>query len=110
MNNMADAEKQFELAKTAITKKIETERITKTRIFWTYLHNKDLGIDYDYRKDIYEYAEKTDLESFKKFFNEYIKDNKYSILVMGNKKSVDMNALKKMGTVKELKLEEVFNY
>ena len=32
----------------AIQKKIESERITKDRIYWTFDSNLDKGIDYDY--------------------------------------------------------------
>ncbi len=110
LNNLKQSEKQFELSKTSIAKKIESERITKANIYWTHLRNMDLGIDYDYRKDIYDYAKNTNLDKFSKFFDENIKDKKYSILVMGKKENTNMDVLRKMGTVKELTLEEIFNY
>ena len=110
MNNMPQAQKQFDLARESILKKIETERIIKTRKFWTYQNNLDRGIDYDIRKDVYEYVQGVDLESFNVFFDEYIKDNNYSILILGNKNQLDMNVLAQLGIVKELTLEEIFNY
>ena len=110
MNNMPQAQKQFDLAKESIIKKIETERIIKTRKFWTYQSNLDRGIDYDIRKDIYDYVKEVDMEAFNLFFDEYIKDNNYSILILGNKNQVDMNVLAELGTLKELTLEEIFNY
>lgn len=110
MNDMPMAQKQFDLAKESIMKKIETERIIKTNIFWTYQGNLDRGIDYDIRKDVYEYCQQTDMESFEQFFNEYIKGNNFTFLILGNKKEVDMNVLGELGVVKELTLEEIFNY
>jgi predicted Zn-dependent peptidase len=110
MNDMPMAQKQFDLAKESIVKKIETERIIKTNIFWTYHRNLDRGIDYDIRKDVYEYMQTVEMEQFSAFFDEYIKSNNYTFLILGNKKQVDMNALGELGTVKELTLEEVFNY
>ncbi len=110
MNEMPQAQKQFDLARESILKKIETERIIKTRKFWTYQNNLDKGIDYDIRKDIYEYVQDVDMESFSQFFDEYIKDNNYSILILGNKNQVDMNVMAELGTLKELTLEEIFNY
>jgi len=110
MNDMPKAQKQFELAKESIRKKIETERIIKTNIFWTYQRNLDRGIDYDIRQDVYNYVKSVELDDFSYFFDKYIKDNNYTILVMGNKEMVDMNVLAKLGTVKELTLEEIFNY
>jgi len=110
MNNMPMAQKQFDLAKESIIKKIETERIIKTNIFWTYQRNLDRGIDYDIRKDVYNYCKETDMETFGEFFNKYIKGNNYSFLILGNKNEVDLNVLGELGTVKELTLEEIFNY
>lgn len=110
MNDMPKAQKQFDLARESIIKKIETERIIKTKKFWTYQRNLDRGIDYDIRKDVYEYMQTVDMEQFSAFFDEYIKGNNYTFLILGGKKQVDMNALGELGTVKELTLEEVFNY
>ncbi len=110
MNVMPEAPVQFESAKEAILTKIETERITKANIFWTYLSNKKRGIDYDIRKDVYDYTENATIEEFENFFNEYIKGRNYIYLIIGNRDLVDMNQMKKLGKVKELSLEEIFNY
>jgi len=110
MNNMPQAHKQFDLARESILKKIETERIIKTNVFWTRQRNLDRGIDYDIRKDVYDYVNAVDMDSFNAFFEQYIKGNKYSILILGSKDQIDMNVLRDLGTVKELTLEELFNY
>jgi predicted Zn-dependent peptidase len=110
MNDMPMAQKQFDLAKESIMKKIETERIIKTNIFWTNQRNLDRGIDYDIREDVYKYCQETSLEDFAQFFNEYIKNNNYAFLILGNKNDVDMKALAGLGEVKELTLKEIFNY
>jgi len=110
MSNMPDASVQFNAAREAILAKIETERITKANIFWTHLRNLDRGIDYDIRKDVYKYVKNADINTFSSFFDEYIKDKNYSFLILGNRDNVDMKTLKKLGTVKELTLEEIFNY
>ncbi len=110
MSNMPEARVQFNVACEAILAKIETERITKANIFWTHLRNLDRGIDYDIRKDVYQYVKNADINKFGSFFDEYIKDKKYSFLILGNRDNVDMNILKKLGTLRELTLEEIFNY
>jgi len=110
MNDMPKAQKQFDLARESMAKQIESERIIKTNIFWTYQRNLDLGIDYDIRKDVYEYVHNADLEGFSKFFDENIKGSKYSVLIMGNKAQLDADVLKQLGTVQELTLEEIFGY
>lgn len=110
LNDMPKAPIQFEAAREAILTKIETERITKDDIFWTYLENKDRGIDYDIRKDVYDYVKKATLEEFANFFNEYISNKKYVYLILGNKNLLNMSAMRSLGEVRELSLEEIFGY
>lgn len=111
MNDMPEAEKQFELAKESIIKKINTERITKSSIFWNYLGNKERGINYDIRKDVYSYAQNVKLDQFRdEFFNQHIRGLNYNFLILGNKNALDMKSLSKIGKIHELSLEEVFNY
>lgn len=109
MKNMKEDQRRYGLAKDAIMNRIETERITKTNIFWTYLDNLDKGITTDNRKDIYEKVPgigMTDLETFLA----KNKSNGFTLLVIGKNGSIDKNILKKMGNFKELSLDEVFNY
>ena len=110
LNEMPYEAKQFDEAKKNMLKKIESERITKEGIYWTYLSNLRRGLDYDYRKDVYEKVQNQDIEDLKQFFDKHIANKKHCFLVVGNKKDVDMNVLKKLGNVHELSLEEVFNY
>lgn len=110
LNDMPYEEKQFNEAKNNMLKKIESERITKENVYWTYLSNLDRGINYDYRKDVYNKVTDLDIEALKGFFNEHIANKKHRFLVVGNKKEVNMKVLSKLGKVKVLELNEVFNY
>ncbi len=110
MNNMPKAKQQFEAAKEASLKKLAAQRITKSNIYWTYQSLLDRGIDYDIRKDMYQEIQKVTLEDLAKFFNENIKGSNYTTLVIGNKKDMQMDALKKLGEVKELDIDYLFNY
>ena len=111
MNEMPKAEKQFDLAKESIIKKINTERIIKDAIFWTFLSNKDKGIDYDIRRDVYKNMQTIGLVEFENnFFNQNIKGQKFTFLVQGKKDLINFQLLGKIGEVEQLSLEEVFNY
>jgi predicted Zn-dependent peptidase len=110
LNNIPEASKQFENSKDAIMKNIETERIIKDRIFWSYINAKDKGIDYDIRKDVYTHMKKVTMEDFEGFFNKHVSNKEYAYLLIGNKDMVDFSVLKELGPVKELTLEEIFNY
>jgi len=110
MNDMPKAGKQFDLAKESIMKKIESERITKTNIYSTYIRNLDRGVNYDTRKDVYEAMKTMSLDELDKFFMEHIAGKNYTFLVLGDRDAVDMNVLKELGTIREIKPEEIFGH
>jgi len=109
MAKMKEDERQFNLAKEAILNRIETERIIKTNIFWTYLDNLDKGITYDNRKEIYDSVKIMSMADLKSFLEKKPTGN-YTLLVIGKKGSVDEKILKSLGDFKELSLQEIFNY
>jgi len=110
LNNMPEAQGQFEDAKLAALKKIETNRITKSSIFWTYFNNKKKGIDYDIRSDYYKVIGEMEMSDLKGFFEKNVKGRNFTYLVIGNRDEVDFDSLKKLGKVQELSLEDVFGY
>ncbi len=103
-------EKSFNIAKESVIKSIQTERIIKSSIFWNWLQNKRLGIDYDIRKDYYDAARNATINDVQQFFNEKFKDKKYTYIIVGNKKDADLDKLKNIGQVNELTLKDIFNY
>lgn len=110
MNNMPEAMKQFEDAKLSALKQIETERITKTSIFWSYEDAKKKGIDSDIRKDVYSALSTMTLADMKSFFDKQIKGRNYHYLLIGKKSDLDLGVLKSLGEYEELPLEKVFGY
>ncbi len=110
MNEMPRAEIQFNMAKESIIKQLNSERIIKAQVFWTYLSNLDKGIDYDIRKEVYDNVQKMTLDDLNAFFDQHIKGKNYTYLVLGKKGDVRLDLLEKIGPVKELTLEEIFNY
>lgn len=110
MNEMPEAQKQFEAAKKATLKKIAAQRITKSNIFWNYESLKKRGIDHDNRKEIYKEVEKMTMDDLKGFFDDNIKGSKFTTLVIGNKNKMDMKSLKKLGHIQELDIDYLFNY
>lgn len=110
MNDMPENEKQFNEAKDAALKKIAAQRITKSNIFWNYERLLKMGIDYDNREEMYNEIQKMTLDDISNFFDTNIKGKDFSISVIGNKKDMDMKALKKLGTVQEMDIDYLFNY
>lgn len=110
MNDMPKAEIQFNESKVATLKKIESERVIKTGIYWRYRSMERKGIKHDTRKDSYDYIKNMTMTDLEKFFNDNIKGRKFVYCVIGKKSEMDMKELKKLGTVKELTLEQLFGY
>jgi len=110
MNDMPEVVNQFKGAKEATAKKIESERITGSRIYWSYESAKKLGLDYDIRKDVYKALPDISVSDLHQFFDENISGNNYTFLVLGKRELIDFEALEKIGPVEELSLETIFNY
>ena len=43
-------------------------------------------------------------------FNKEVKTKKYNTAIIGKKESLDFEALKKLGQIEEVTLDEIFNY
>lgn len=110
MSEMPQAKDQFEDAKLAALKKIESERIVNREVYWNYRSLKRRGITYDIRKEHYETIKNMSFEDLNKFFIERIANRNYTFCVIGKRAEMDFNVLAQLGEVKELSLEEVFGY
>lgn len=110
MNNMPEAVENFDAAKESTLKRMAAERINKTNIFWSYERLKKKGMTENNKKEMYEAVQNMTLEDLRNFFNENIKGSNYDLMVIGNKKDVDIKALEKFGKVKELDVDYLFNY
>lgn len=109
-DNMPLSENAFNLAKDGIKSRIETERITKTRLLFTYLSNRRLGLEQDTRKDIYFGIENLTIDDVKKFSDKYLKDQTKTYIILGREKEIDFDSLKKYGEKIKLTQEEIFGY
>ena len=110
LNNMPESQDGFDIAKEAILNKIESERITKSRVIWNYIGAQEKGLDYDVRKDIYEQVQTMEFSDLKAFYEKYIKDKVYATVLVGSRDKIDFVELAKYGEVRELSLEELFGY
>ncbi len=110
MNNMPRADIQFEAARDAAMKKIETNRSTGASIFWSYQQALNRGIDYDLNKMVYDSLKSMDFDDLQRFFDANIKDKAYTYCVIGNSEMVDQKTLAKLGPVEVLSLEQLFGY
>jgi len=110
LNNMPEVPQQFEGARENVVKTLESDWITGADIYGAYDRAKKRGLNYDVRRDIYEAAKGMKIADVHSFFDAHVKGKKYTYLVIGKKEDLNMEALKKIGPVQELKLEEIFGY
>ncbi len=110
LTDLPKAEQLFDMSKTSIQKRLESEWTTRQSVYYSYRRAQKLGLDYDIRKDVYEQTKKMTFDDVKKFFDGHIKGKNYVYLVIGSKSDLDAKALEKMGEVRELKLNELYGY
>ena len=110
MNELPESPELFASAKNGILQKISTERLTRTEVLFNYEEAMRLGHPYDIRKDIYRDAATMSLSDIEKFHRKHFVNKKHVMLVLGKKENLDMETLRKYGTVKELTLEDIFSY
>jgi predicted Zn-dependent peptidase len=110
MKDLPKTEKVLEAAKESIKKNLASERITQDDIVFSYLAAKRLGLDEDYRKDIYDKVGSLTFDDIKKFYSTYISGKPYTYCVVASHDKIKMDDLKKIGEVKELSLDEIFGY
>ena len=110
INQMPESEAAFNLAKEGMIARLRTERITKESVIWSYINAQELGLDIDTRAQLYDEIQKMTLQDVVDFQEKWVKNRTYYYAILGDKKELDMNALKKLGIVVELKTEDIFGY
>jgi predicted Zn-dependent peptidase len=110
MQELPMSPKLFASAQNGIQQKISTERLTKTEILFNYEEAVRLGHDNDIRKEIYHDTALMSLSDIEKFHSKHFNNKKHVMLVLGKKENLDIETLRKYGTVKELKVDDIFGY
>lgn len=110
INQMPESEKAFALAKESLITRLRTDRITKEDVLWAYLGARDLGLSVDSRKALFEQAQTLTLADIKAFQEKWVKGRKYSYVVLGDEKDLDMKGLSEYGPIQKLSQEEIFGY
>jgi len=110
LRDMPLNEKGFANAKDGTVQQLETERFKKANLLATFHSNEKLGINYDYRKNIYDGIKGMTLTDVNNFQLQKIKPMTYTLVVLGKKDKLNMEELGKYGKIEMLKLEDIFGY
>lgn len=110
INDMPESEAAFNLAKESLIARMRTDRTIKSNVLWSYLRAKDLGLDYDRDKAIFEQVQTMTLDDVKAAQQKWVKDRKYTYCILGNSKDLDLNYLRQIGPLQFVSKEEIFGY
>ena len=110
VDEMPASETAFQIAKDAVTKRLASERTTKSSIFYSYLTSERLGLDISTNELVYKNLDKVQLKDIVKFEKENMANKKCRYIILGDENQLDMKFLEKIGPVKRLSIEEVFGY
>ena len=110
LNDMPKSDLLFKNAKDALMSELETNRVTKSSVLFSYEQALKYGLDYDVRSKVYKEIEAVTIEDIKAFHAKYMANQKQKLLIIGNKELLDLEGLKKYGKVTEITLEELFGY
>ncbi len=110
LQNMPEAGQQFESSKESVLKQIETDRITKSAIYWNRDTNQQRGIRSDFRQTVYNDVTDAGMSELREFFRNEIAGKPHTYLVMADRSKVNMDVLRGLGEYRELSLEEIFGY
>ena len=110
LDNMSSVPIQFGNAKESALKQIASDRIVRDNIFWQYLRYKDLGIDYDVRKDIFSAIQNKSLDQFGSEFKARISGRTFNTVLMGDKTKLKLDEIKDFGEITELDTKKLFGF
>jgi len=110
LNDIPRSDKLLETAKESMKQDIETQRITQDGIIFSYLKAQKLGLNADYRKDVYAAVNKLNFDNVKQFHDQNLAHKPYTYCILGSEKNISMDDLKKFGEVKKVSLDELFGY
>lgn len=100
----------LETAKVNLIKSLASERMNGSAILNAYLAAKKLGSQDDIRKSIFDKASTWKYQDLAAFHKKEFSDKNYIYCIVGEEENLDMEELKKLGSFKQLTLEEIFGY
>ena len=110
LDTIPESETAFRIAKDALTKRLATERTTKFSLLNAWVSAQQLGIDYDESERIYNALPGLTLKDIVNFEQQQMARKPYRYVILGDEKELDMEELKKIGTIRHLTTEEIFGY
>uniref|UniRef100_A0AB33JDT9 Insulinase family protein n=1 Tax=Prevotella sp. GTC17262 TaxID=3236797 RepID=A0AB33JDT9_9BACT len=110
LDTIPQSEAAFQLAKQSLTKFYASIRTMRGGLFNAYLKAKNLGLDYDLNKKVYETLPSIQLKDIVDFEQQHMARKPYRYIILGDEKNLNMKELEKIGPVKRVSTETIFGY
>jgi predicted Zn-dependent peptidase len=110
LNKLPQSDKSFQQAQQSILTNINTTRITKMGLIFSYLNAQKLGQTNDIRQRVYKEVPAYSFADVNRFFEQNIAGKPYTLCVVGKEEKLDWEELNKHGAVTKLSLKELFGY
>ena len=110
INCMPVDAKQMDNARLSILKKLESDRIIPSKLYWSYRANQFLGYEHDLRQDVYQNLSNAGPDDLIRFQQQYVQGRSFTYLVLGRRDQVDLKYLERYGAVQELKDVDIFGF
>jgi hypothetical protein len=110
INNMPESETAFKIAKEGLISRLRTDRTVKEQVLWSFIRLRNLGLEEDRDKQIFEKVQAMTLADVKAAQEKWVKNRKYVYGILGDIQDLDLNYLKTLGPIRTVSQEEIFGY
>jgi hypothetical protein len=100
---------RWDSAHAAILSAYRTNPISSRSIPGFVYDFNALGLEEDPRSNRYDSLQKADIDSLRGFYEKEIQPKSILLSIVGDSKKIDLNELKKIGPLTEVKPEQLFN-
>ncbi len=99
---------QADHARQSILRRIESERILPSSLYWEARAAARLGYQQDLRRYVYEHLRDANASLLQSFQQQHVKGRAFKYLVLGSRSAMDLPFLESIGPLRQLSLEEIF--
>lgn len=110
LNVLPMNQQNFNNTMSSLMKDMETERIDKDNILFSFWAARKKGWQEDPRKAFYARYQQLQPQDLVQYHGTNLSNKPWSYYVLASDKKIDMNELAKFGEVKRVSLEELFGY
>ena len=110
LDTIPQSETSFQIAKEGLAKQLASRRVTKFGLINAWIAARDMGLDYDINKPIYEALPQLTMKDVVDFEQQQIARKPYRYIILGDERDLDMKSLQQYGPVRRVSLAEIFGY